>query len=263
MEKNNIEELSLTEFLNLDSSSLIYKEYLEYAEYYRCAKKKVELDRYNEIVEYHLIIDQIIEYLLNNTDNEVLSVVSAINDLINKYNIFGKISYDDKTYDEDILGNYGITITLGKGCCRNLASFYNDILSRMGYDSNIVRVRTLNDGYINTNHMCITFKYNDNILLLDPTSYNIFNVIGLYACSITDDNVYTISPCTYILENNMTIDEIKENIIDQGKGLSIKNKAIILNELYKVNNFDINVVNDLKIYISPSINEIKSLRKHI
>lgn len=258
---DDIEKLSESEFLELDNSSTIYLKYLEYLNYYRQCIKDSEKYRIQEIYLYHDILDQISEHLLNFSDCDTISIINFINSLLVKYNIFGSMVYDDNVYDEDVLGNYGITVTTGKGCCRNYSYFYRDLLLRMGIDAYAIRVRTVDDNKIESDHMCLSFYYNGYTLIYDPLNNNYYNIIGLKAYSLTDYGVIKISPYSYIIENGMSVDDIKNEVLHQGKEMNEKDKNDIILKSNLIKNYiNSNSVLDLKYNLSKNVNEIKTLR---
>ena len=114
---------------------------IESLEYFEERRKKYQLDlitsleKNREVIKlYDTYLDCIVEELLKYNITNPLSYSLALGYII-KNGILSDDFFEPKETDDEIIGKLGISIVLGKGCCRNVCDMHQDIFKRLNIDT--------------------------------------------------------------------------------------------------------------------------------
>ena len=79
-----------------------------------------------------------------------------------------------KGFDGNTFKEIGYSILAGFGVCRNHTKLFNDICNRLGYNSKMCSVKSIEKNDVN--HAIVKVKYNNSIYLLDPARINNYKI---------------------------------------------------------------------------------------
>ena len=224
--ERDLSELSLEELLNIDEKDDMYVHYLELCELANGFRAAAQANHKEELDTYNKIVTIVANYLKRSgLIPNALSYCGALSELVHKANIFGKLSRDDETYDEEISGKCGAMVLNGKTNCRVMAHFFGDVLNKAGIETRVMPTRIISGSKDNSmifenvlnvampfssmvfdndadtldcNHMCITFEFDGHEFMYDPYNMLLLSLHGIEARSLNGDYLFYLCPTGYI-----------------------------------------------------------------
>lgn len=155
-------------------------------------KYKTEINLYNKIINN---LKEIFEQLNITDPIEIFAIYTNLYSSGALSNTLGFNYYDDFSVVKEINGGLGMNIVKGEGFCRHVATFLDDLLKAMGYESYIITSnfgkeekifqyngiykipKEGNDNFFTnliSNHAYNLVFYNEKVYILDATNKMIF-----------------------------------------------------------------------------------------
>jgi len=184
-------------------------------------KKEKEKKRYSDTIEmYHIFTDEVASFLKSLDLHSSLEYSLAITYLIHKGYLSVNKSYESVETEEELSYTYGVSITTGKGCCRNQTTFHKEVMNGLGiytdrlycaYDS-ILKSGTNKEA----EHMISLIRYQKTIYGFDVAHngrlYRFTSPFELKQISLTEGKKLFYKPYMEIGLDNSTLEIIKKNI---------------------------------------------------
>ncbi len=160
-----------------DDNSANVRKFLKYWKEKEEGYRIDEIDSNKELIDLYKKYIKKVSKLINeiSLDNSI-SKISLLSTLLQA----GAFSWDKYVFSNEndiLLSNLGLNIITSKGCCRNIASFINDVLNESNEETRIMPVYSTNiksktNAYKNkANHVVNLIKYDNNLYAYDPSYY--------------------------------------------------------------------------------------------
>lgn len=152
----------------------------------------------NEKAAYNEYIQAVAEFIrYYGMDDDPLKVYKLYATLLNSGYLSINNWFISEESDYELINNYGITIPLGEGVCRNKVDGLCDVYEALGYDVSFVTGEfTTKRETGKVNHALVCVRDGNIIYLVDPTNNEIFlhTWDGLWKSIFTDNLVFYLSP---------------------------------------------------------------------
>ena len=180
------------------------------------------LEKYKYIIkEYNLYLDCIVEELLKYNFSSDLAYSIALGYLIKKGYLSNNLEFIPGVNNIEIPGKLGISILLGKGCCRNISEMHRDVFDKL--DLPIIPfycyqgVTLFNSGLDKeANHVINLVEYKGNLYGIDLHNgtllYRFKNPFIMQTISSDHDEKLRYKPYYEIIAESRSIEEIKRRI---------------------------------------------------
>lgn len=184
-------------------------------------RQKEEAEYYHEAIEqYDHLIKQIATFLKELNCRSSLELSIMISNLINKGYLSERGTFQPiETIQNELSNRLGISIFFGQGCCRNISSFYYDIMKELGYP--VKKFYCRQGGFLfqkpihkPANHMINLIDYKDVTYGIDLYNgerlYHFQSPLKLSEISSTSAKEITYKPYYDMILEDKSIEEIEE-----------------------------------------------------